>query len=303
MKKPFPMLAGKADLAKLRYPLLASAKIDGVRAMVHEGALLSRALKTFPNPHVNELFANEALNGFDGELVVGRPHDQQLRNKTAGAMNRHTGEPDVSFHVFDLHNAPLHPFAERLEMLEEHVAARKLARVVVVPHILVDNERQLLKYEEFKLDEGYEGLILRDPAGPYKHGRSTTNEGWMLKLKRFEDAEAMVLEVLEEEANHNPAEKDNFGRTKRSGAQAGKVGKGRAGALRAVGVNGRFDGVEFEIPLSVAGDEGKSWWWTVGRDMVDDGLVVTYRYFPKGVKDKPLLTTYVGIREDWDGEA
>jgi hypothetical protein len=37
----------------------------------------------------------------------------------------------------------------------------------------------------------------RSPHSPYKCGRSTEREAWLLKIKRFEDAEAVVLEPYE----------------------------------------------------------------------------------------------------------
>jgi DNA ligase-1 len=59
-----PMLACK-DATGLKFPLLASAKIDGVRALVKDGKVLSRSLKPIPNRHVQEMFGS--LEGADGE--------------------------------------------------------------------------------------------------------------------------------------------------------------------------------------------------------------------------------------------
>lgn len=295
MMKFKPMLAGKADLKTLQYPVYASAKLDGVRASTPGDDVVSRKLEVFPNKAAQR-FAK--WKGVDGELIVGSPTDPQVRNTTSGTLNRKTDVADgLRFYVFDLINSS-QPFEERLKMLETFYGAPKTEDdPIVVPHTLIENERQLLEYEEFKLSEGYEGLILRAPGGPYKHGRSTTKEGWMLKLKRFEDAEAMVIMVNEEMRNDNEAKKDKLGRTKRSKAQEGLVGKGRAGELLVVGTNGKFKDVEFTVPLGGAGDVGKAWWWE--RDKAADaiGRIITYRYFPKGVKDKPLLPTYVGLRE------
>ena len=90
---------------------------------------------------------------------------------------------------------------------------------------------QLADYEETCLTDGYEGVMIRTPDSPYKCGRSTEREGWLLKIKRFEDAEAVVLDTYEGMSNHNEAQRDAFGRTKRSSAQAGKVGRGELGGF------------------------------------------------------------------------
>ena len=57
--------------------------------------------------------------------------------------------------------------------------------------------------------------MVRTPDSPYKCGRSTEREAWLLKIKRFEDAEAVVLGTYEGMSNMNEAGVDAFGRTKR----------------------------------------------------------------------------------------
>lgn len=69
----------------------------------------------------------------------------------------------------------------------------------------IGSAAELAAYKEKCLSEGYEGVMVRDPAGPYKCGRSTVREGWLLKIKRFEDGEAEVLETYEGMSNYNEA--------------------------------------------------------------------------------------------------
>ena len=48
-----PMLAALCeDVTKLRYPVIASPKLDGIRALVIDGQLVSRTLKPIPNRYV-----------------------------------------------------------------------------------------------------------------------------------------------------------------------------------------------------------------------------------------------------------
>jgi len=295
-----PMLAARdAEISELKYPLLASPKLDGVRGIVLDGVLVGRKLEPVPNPHAQQLFGIRALNNLDGELIVGSPTDGQVRNLTSGSMNRHKGEPDVKFYVFDIVDT-VEPYLNRYNALK-FVVSKHAAHgipVVLVEHTLVNNAVELLAFENDCLEMGYEGAITRALDQPYKFGRSTLKEGGMIKLKRFVDAEAQVLQVNEEMQNTNEAERDKLGRTKRSKAQEGMVGKGRAGELEVFGLDAPFNGVKFIVPLGGAGDVGKAWWWTHRKDKKLP--VITFRYFPKGVKDKPLLPTYVGIREGWD---
>ena len=50
MTKAFkPMLASPMELEHVRWPMYASVKLDGIRAVVRDGKLLSRSLKPIPN--------------------------------------------------------------------------------------------------------------------------------------------------------------------------------------------------------------------------------------------------------------
>ena len=161
--------------------------------------------------------------------------------------------------------------------------------IVVHEHVHINDEDALLEYEAKQTALGYEGLILRSGMGLYKHGRSTAREQYMLKVKRFEDSEAIVLGVVEEMANGNEAETDNLGRTKRSKAKAGLIGKGTMGALAVRDVH---TGVEFEIGTGfTAADRARMDW---------ANKIVKYKFFPVGVKDKPRHPVYLGERHAGD---
>ncbi len=283
-----PMLASEADFAKLRYPLFASPKLDGIRATVVDGRLLTRTLKEVPNRHVFNLLSNERFNGLDGELIVGPPTAHDVYRQTVSGVMSIEGEPDFRFYVFDNYRV-LSSWQFRWRDIHQRPNAAWHDSFVLHQHDEVHTHDELLEVEERALSAGYEGLILRDPSAPYKFGRSTTKEGYLLKLKRFQDSEAEVLEVIEEMANLNEAKTNALGRTERSSAKAGKVGKGTMGALR---VRDLKTGVEFEIGTGfTAKDRAKLDW---------AGKTVKYKFFPVGVKDKPRHPVYLGLRDRRD---
>lgn len=297
-----PMLASPADFKILQYPLFASPKLDGIRAVVLDSKLVSRKLLHIPNKHIFNTLSQTVLNGLDGELIVGPPTAEDVYRVTNSAVMSHQGEPEFTYHVFDLHDY-VGRFTTRLAMIKERVdefnsAARQVERrllgearckIVLHEHMHINDEEELLAYEAQCISEGYEGLILRSGMGLYKHGRSTAREQYMLKVKRFEDSEAEVLGIVEEMFNGNEAEKDNLGRTKRSKAKAGLVGKGTMGALQVRDIK---TGVEFEIGSGfTAADRAKDDWI---------GKLVKYKFFPVGVKDKPRHPVYLGLRDARD---
>lgn len=280
-----PMLAGEADLAKLKFPLLASAKLDGIRAVVRNGIVGSRSNKPIPNVFVQELFGK--MEGYDGELIVGSPTAKDcFRTTTSHVMADNKRDFDVTFFVFDHVWHLDQPYLARNKLLLTK------AHVLKLDQYLVTCLDTLLALEEKMLNLGYEGLILRDPNAPYKRGRSTTKEGYLLKLKRFVDAEAVVIGFEERMHNGNEKVTNELGRSARSSHQANKTGRGDLGAILV-----RFGEVEFSIGTGFNDDERGQIW--ANRDKYV-GRLAKFKYFPVGVKDAPRHPVFLGWRNAID---
>jgi DNA ligase-1 len=298
-----PTLAGEAVLDKLQFPIAASPKLDGLRGLVHEGRLLSRSLKLIPNEHTQGLLAREAFNGFDGELIVGAPTAKDVYRQSSSALMRIAGYPAVTYFVFDLHDHAGDYMARRaaLESRVIEVRAREALRnvlakisIVLLPQKIVHDLPGLLAYENELLEEGYEGVILRDPTAPYKFGRSSTNEGYLLKLKRFTDAEAEVIGFEEQMQNNNEKQTNELGRTKRSTAKAGLSGKNTLGALECRDL---VSGVVFNIGTGFDDATKQAIW---NKRAAVKGKIVKYKSFQIGVKDAPRHPVFLGFRDARD---
>ena len=282
------MLATDYDPNKLDFSrgIVASPKLDGIRAYVRGGVVLSRSNKPIPNLHVQTLFSG--LEHYDGELIVGSPTSSTVfRDTTSGVMSKE-GKPDVTYYVFDHLKHLSSGWQDRIENI---TAKRK--GVVVHSYTLVDNIEALMAYEELCVDMGYEGLILRDPDGRYKQGRSTVNEGLLLKVKRMEDAEAVVIGFEERMHNGNEATISETGRTKRSSHKAGKSGRGDLGAL----VVRTPEGIEFNVGTGFSDFERASIWANRDRYL---GALAKYKFFPVGVKEAPRHPVFLGFRDKGD---
>lgn len=294
-----PMLSATVDDAtKLRFPLLASNKLDGVRAIVRNGVLVSRNLKAIPNAHVQELFGRPELEGLDGELIMGDPADPAAFRLTSSAVMSHEGEPAVTFYVFDLVIPdPDLTFSARLVILQAKLKQLKRRDVKLLDQATVRDQAELDAFETLSLDRGYEGVMLRSAAGLYKHGRSTFKEHGLMKLKRFADAEAKVLGFEELQHNANEATTNALGTKERSTKKAGMVGKGTLGALKVVGLNGPYKGVEFNIGSGFDAATRDAIW---ADQRKWSGMVVKYKYFPIGSKDAPRFPVFLGTRNKGD---
>lgn len=294
-----PMLAAKItneQLSKLPYPMLGSAKIDGVRATVHRSVISpivqSRSMTPFPNRRLQLQFGREELIGYDGELVVGNPTDKHLCDNTRSQTATRDWECTADFYVFDRFD--IHkPYIDRYAEVEPY----PYLRVHKLPQQHLANEDEVLQYESEMVSLGYEGIILRRIDGRYKYNRSTVNEALLLKVKRYEDAEGMVIGCEELMHNANEAAESNTGYTKRATWQANLVAADTLGALTVIGVNGKFKNVEFNIGTGFTAEQRKAIWMN-RRKVI--GRYVTYKYFPIGVKDKPRHPVFKCFRESRD---
>lgn len=294
-----PMLASPADLTNLRFPVYASPKLDGIRGSVCKGVLLTRSLKEVPNRHVFTLLSDNYLEGFDGELIVGNPTDPAVYRNTTSAIMRRADCPDFIYYVFDLHDCKKDvDYKRRLYLLENAVEQlpKELRQCVrVLEQTLVSDSNELLEYEQSKIEQGYEGVIVRDPGSPYKFGRSSPKEGYLLKVKRFEDSEALIVGMEELMHNANEAFTSELGRSKRSTAKEGLVPMGTMGNLVCRDLK---TGVEFRIGTGFTELVRKAFWNDQARHI--NKSIVKYKFFPVGVKDLPRHPVWLGFRDERD---
>ena len=289
------MLAGKADPAKFRFPMLVSPKLDGVRCHIIDGVAVSRNLLPFKNPAIQSRYGLKKFNGLDGEFMVGDPTHPEAFRQT-GLLNSHGGDvSEVKLFVFDDFTRPDFYFHSRLTRAHDRING-EISRFAPVEHVTLHNEGELSAYEEWCLDKGYEGAMIRDPDGLYKYGRSTTNEGWLLKLKRFEDSEAVIEGVKELMHNANEKTLVRNGKAVRNTKKEGKVGRGILGSVICRDIH---NGREVDVGSGFTDAERYALWaqhWNGGLV----GQVIKYQYFPTGSKDKPRFPTFKGFRDRGD---
>lgn len=301
-----PMLADKLpDGALPAFPCLVSPKLDGVRCVIGaDGVAYSRKLKAIPNRWVQKLFGKEGYAGLDGELIVGPATGKDAFRDTMSGVMSEDGKPDVFFHVFDRFRwePKRFPVPAANENCQHLSFVTRLAgvgevnrpRVVLVSHSMCPDEKTLLAREQGFLAAGYEGLMIRSSGGPYKFGRSTVREGYLLKLKRFSDAEAVVIGFEELQHNENVQERDALGHAKRSTKKAGKVGAGMLGTLLC---RDEITGIEFGIGGGFT-EEMRREFWEVRKALL--GRLVTYKFFPTGSKEAPRFPTFKNFRDRRD---
>lgn len=287
------------DLPKLRYPKWVSDKLDGIRCRTGlvpdqsypSGTIvgLSRTLKVLPNVHLQTALARTAV-GFDGEIIIPGCTFHEIQSKV---MTEITLPFDFQFWLFDhTPGRKGESFLQRMQRLRNRFNMYATDRMHILKQTKVNNAEELQEQFELAIRAGNEGLIVRDPASPWKEGRSTMREEWMLKMKQFADAEAVIVDYEEEMENNNPKTKNELGYSKRSSHIANKTGKGRLGALvvRDIKTEELFlIGSGFDVAMRV-------WIWERRRKL--KGRIITYKSHVFGVKDKPRTPIFKGFRND-----
>lgn len=298
-----PMLAykiqPKVELGIIKFPLIASPKLDGVRALATKSdGFLTRRLKPHPNRFLQKAIWSPRIIGLDGEFILGDPTDDPYR-RTYSATSTEEGEPQLTLWVFDNFLVG-GPFTERFKEVQRVLKGRTGTTLEVVEHKVIKNLEELLDYEMKALKQGYEGIMTRKPAGGYKHGRSTRNEQLLMALKRREDSEARVVSMHPRMKNNNEAKINELGATSRSSHKANKVAQDTMGFMI---VEDLKTSVRFELGAGkLTAAEAKAAWDEYNKDPAAFCAkhLAKYDFFPIGVKEKPRQPVLRGWRSPDD---
>lgn len=296
-----PMKASEVNcdrVDKLKFPLWVSPKLDGIRAIVLGGQVLSNTLKPFPSKFVQQTWGRPEFEGFDGELICGPPNDRNVYQRTFSAVMTHGSVEPVDFYVFDLWNEAGANYERRFERMNNILVETGVEnnRIVVVEQHIASTWPTVENLEQSFLRNGYEGIMLRQPQTEYKFGRSTFLEQALLKLKRFTDSEATIIGAEELFHNNNEAVIDARGLTTRSTHRANKQASGLLGAIIVRDVN---DGREFRVGTGFDAQDRERLWHLHLKGQLE-GLIIKYSYFNYGVVDLPRHPKFKGFRSPID---
>ena len=246
------------DPEKVRYPLMAFRKVDGVRAGRLYEHFHGRSLDPFKNTAINARFAGAEYAGFDGELTIdGILTSVALKKRieagalvadplsslcslTTGLTNRskiEKGETALPangiWNLFDLlSDDVIHlPYKQRYDALVSRVAATTPAYARVLDFVWINSAEEALEWIAECLALGFEGAIFRDPEALYKSGRATSklNDFWRFKPKS--DKDGVIVGYAAALANNNEAVRNSRGHLERSAHQENKVAKDEVGKL------------------------------------------------------------------------
>ena len=197
----------------IKFPVYASPKLDGFRCGVANCTpYVGREKSVVVNRAVRSMLSRCALNGFDGELLVGSPTSRHAWAATSSLLKSEKPEDchttNVRFYVFDLWNTSKMVYQDRLALLKakyNSLPDELKACTILCDQVYMTNMDDVHSYYRSMLDDGYEGIMLRRASANYKFGRSTLIGQELVRLKPKEDAEFIVVGFNELIVDGNPA--------------------------------------------------------------------------------------------------
>ncbi len=236
---------------------LVSEKLDGVRGIWDGQTLRIRSGRTINAPAW--FLDGLPKRPLDGELWMGRGTFERL----SGIVRREVPDDaewrQVRYMIFELPGAP-GTFAQRAEQIREAVKQANVPWLREIEQFRVVDRESLKKRMKEVVKAGGEGLMLHRADAPYETGRSDT----LLKMKPWEDAEAVVIGHLPGKGKH----------------------AGQMGALRVRAEDGR----EFSL--------GNGFTDRVRSDPPPVGTTVTYRYHDLTRSGLPRFASFLRVRLD-----
>ena len=212
------MLAKSADkvsestINKVKY-WYASRKIDGVRcSMFWDGKEIKTSSRggghyNYSTTHITqhpvliEYFKKHPDAVLDGELYKHGKSLQQISG--AARLEKNAVDCDwLQYFVYDM-MIPNVPFKDRLKLLIEfakevhigfdpyHVFKDGDLQVQIVPQTKVSGYDNIMKLHNKYVEEGWEGVVIRDPDANYEFG---SRKNIMIKIKQYQDSEFVVVD-------------------------------------------------------------------------------------------------------------
>ena len=290
------MLASKFE-GKIKGKVSMSLKMDGIRnsALIEKGNIkhVSRQGKVVDGlEEINNALREFDLDGYfvDGELIrinkEGIPSDDNFRLTTKIVNSKSFYKEALEFVVFDI--VPIEDYymgksgltyEKRLQLMEELIGEGNEFIRLVPKFGITDNVDEIYEKLHEVTSNGDEGIMLNTLSGVYAFGKRPKD---ILKVKKFEDGDVLVTDVLEGE-----------GRLK------GKLGKIEVQFKYENNIYTNYIGSGFS-------DDEREYFWNNKEKLI--GKIITIKYFELSKNEKGGIGFRFGtwkgkeyIREDKEG--
>jgi len=296
-------------------PMMASYKLDGMRCFFKKGEMLSRQWKPILNKQLNERFqplkdiTKNKNYILDGELYSHEIDFGEIMHYCRTEDLKDEPLPDnINFYMFDMlidmknnrraedRNKDLISFFHDLVDKSIVFDNYDFSHVYILTQLMVSTPEDAKKMFEEAVNEGFEGLILKDPDSQYKYGRITIASGDGYKFKPYQTWDARIIDVEQATEADPKAEKTitekGYSRTSRK--KGDRIPIEKASAFRVM-----YEDKELKVSIA-ATDEEKEKIWKEKDSYI--GKYIEYKGMLVGAKDLPRHPVFVRMRPDKDDE-
>jgi DNA ligase-1 len=201
----------------MNFPLMVQPKLDGIRCISQydqtTGTIIMFSRKGTPfnnfthiSDELKEIVNTTTTNTLfiDGELyspdltferISGLVRSQTITSEDSADLQK------IQYHIYDIYvlNQPLLGYHERNQILNHFMATH--ARTPTLFCVLVDTKiantiKDIPQYHQHYVEHGYEGIMLRDPIGPYEIDKRSK---YLQKYKTFIEEEFRIVGIGEED--------------------------------------------------------------------------------------------------------
>jgi DNA ligase-1 len=235
-----------------------SEKLDGVRAYWNGKQLISKQGNVFNAP--GWFIKDFPPRPLDGELWINRHQFEKVSGITRKLQPIDQEWQKISFMIFDLPGSDA-DFTSRLQLMEKLIKSSESAYLKMIKQQRVENNQQLQLLLEQVLNKWGEGLMLHKGNAYYQAKRSKD----LMKLKKYEDAEAVVIEHFS-------------GKGRNTGRLGSLLVETKEGIKFKIGTG--FSDIERENPPPI-------------------GATITYKYTGKTNNNVPRFASFMRIRDTY----
>lgn len=185
-------------ISRLPNIILVQPKLNGERCRVewfdNEPILLSSYGNEFKYlDHIKAALKRLPVQRpWDGELYVHGWSRERIHSAVSRKKNSNNDSASIQFHIFDVQDT-VRLQIKRNEILADLFKLNESDALEVVPTAVID-KKDWLSVCTFYIQEGYEGIILRDPRALYQNKRLST----ILKFKPTEHDTYQIVGVAQE---------------------------------------------------------------------------------------------------------
>lgn len=194
-----PMLASdyRKQGHRIKYPCFGLPKYDGARCLAIRHAdrveLKSRGGKQYTVHHIQEALMRIMREGdmYDGELYI---HGLPLEHITSAVKKPNENTPRLQFIIFDIVDERTyeHRLIALQAMRRYTLSCIDAPHIHVAPFCEVQDEQHMKEMHGAYVQDGYEGIMLRNYEGVYESGKRSAD---LQKYKEFHDEEFQIVGV------------------------------------------------------------------------------------------------------------